>query len=365
MYRITFLFLLLSFAHSQSLEHVADDFRQPLGITHANDGSQRLFVVEKGGRIKIFHDGKVLARPFLDISRRIASNSERGLLSLAFHPNYSENGYFYVNYSNRAGDTVIARFQVGKNAHQANARSEKKLLTIAQPYANHNGGQLQFGPDGYLYIGTGDGGAAGDPKDNGQDRTTLLGAILRIDVDAGEPYAIPTSNPFVAERDVRPEIWAYGLRNPWRFSFDRATGDVFIADVGQNAYEEVNYQAAQSAGGENYGWNSMEGLHCYLENCDQVGLTLPILEYDHSQGLSITGGYVYRGDAVPSLYGAYIYGDFVSGKIWRAFPDEAGQWQAELVLDSTLNISSFGEDEAGELYVVDFSGGIYRFIASP
>ncbi len=239
------------------------------------------------------------------------------------------------------------------------------MLTIPQPFSNHNGGDLAFGPDGYLYIATGDGGSGGDPLDSGQSLDTHLGKLLRIDVNGGDatggtPYAVPADNPFVNTAGALPEIWAYGLRNPWRFSFDRDTGDLYIGDVGQNAFEEVNFQSADSAGGENYGWNVMEGFHCYnADSCDESGLVLPIAEYPHSEGNSVTGGYVYRGAAIPELVGQYVYGDFGSGRVWRA-QQQNGEWTNEPLLESGLNIASFGEDEAGELYVVAINGGVYR-----
>ncbi len=269
----------------------------------------------------------MLPTPFLDISDRVESgSSERGLLSVAFHPDYAENGRFFVNYTNKDGDTVISRFQVTADPNVADAATETILLTIPQPFPNHNGGQLQFGPDGYLYVGMGDGGAAADPQGNGQNEGTLLGAMLRLDVDgvsAEANYAVPADNPFI-NSEGRNEIWATGVRNPWRFSFDRLTGDLFIADVGQNIWEEVNFQPANSSGGENYGWDIMEGMHCFSDDaCDSSGTVLPIYDYQHENGrCSITGGYVYRGQQFPALTGNYFFGDYCTGEIWALAPGD-------------------------------------------
>ncbi|CAN5779220.1 PQQ-dependent sugar dehydrogenase [soil metagenome] len=348
------------------LEPVVTGLNQPLDFVNASDGSGRLFIVEKGGTVRILQDGELAAEPFLDIGDKVTSNSERGLLGRAFAPNYADTGLFYINYTDLNGDTVVAEYKSSDPA-TADPASETILLTIPQPEPNHNGGDLAFGPDGMLYIGTGDGGGGGDQHGaigNGQNLDTLLGKLLRIqvgtEVGAGSSYTVPTDNPFVSTEGARPEIWAYGLRNPWRFSFDAQTGDLYIGDVGQNVYEEIDFQAANSPGGENYGWRVMEGFHCYnANNCDQTSLTLPVLEYPHSEGNSVTGGYVYRGDALPDLVGQYIYGDFGSGRIWRA-QKQGDAWTNELLLESGLNIASFGEDEAGELYAVAIGGGVYR-----
>jgi glucose/arabinose dehydrogenase len=349
---------------------LADGLLQhPTFLTHAFD--ERLFVIEQIGRIRIIEDGELVEIPFLDITDRVGSfSSEQGLLGLAFHPEYSQpgaahQGQFYVNYTDRNGDTHISRFTVlPDDPYRADRASEIDYLTVDQPYPNHNGGMLAFGPDGYLYAGLGDGGSANDPLGAGQSLTTVLGKILRLDVDSeAEAYAIPPDNPFVDNADAQPEIWAYGLRNPWRFSFDRQTGDLFIADVGQNQWEEVSHQPADSPGGENYGWNIMEGAHCFQgDNCDQTGLTLPIFEYQHPTGCSISGGYVYRGAQFPEMDGNYFVSDYCSGIIWRLFPD-GERWQADVVLDSNLIVSSFGEDVNGEVYVLNYSaGGIYRLM---
>jgi glucose/arabinose dehydrogenase len=353
------------------LEPVGGAFVQPLYITGAGDGSDRLFVVEKEGRVIILRQGQEIqqvAEPFLDIRERVSSQaSERGLLSIAFSPTYASNGQFYLNYTNLEGNTVIARYHVSDNPDQADPASEEILLTISQPAANHNGGLILFGPDGYLYVGMGDGGMAGDPWGNAQNRSVLLGKLLRLDVEptgeTGTPYAIPPDNPFVGRDDMRPEIWAWGLRNPWRFSFDRATDDLYIGDVGQNRYEELHYQPAGSAGGENYGWDIIEGESCFPEGerCDKSGLELPILVYSHSgSDCSITGGYVYRGSAFPALRGIYFFADYCSGKLWGAIQTPSG-WQSALLRNTGMSISSFGEDDRGELYLSDLWGGkIYR-----
>ena len=342
---------------------VTEGLTRPLYLTHAFD--ERLFVVEQDGTIQIVENGRVLGQPFLDIRDRVgARGNEQGLLSVAFHPDYQNNGRFFVNYTNTGGNTIIAQYQPeAGNPNQADAAGEVVLLTVEQPFGNHNGGLLKFGPDGYLYVGLGDGGSAGDPENNGQNPATLLGTILRLDVaNGGEGgYTSPPDNPFVSDsEDGRDEVWAYGLRNPWRFSFDRLTGDLYIADVGQTTWEEVNFQPAGSSG-QNYGWNVMEGNHCYsTESCETDGLVLPIFEYDHSQGCSITGGYVYRGRRFPTLNGNYFVGDFCSGIIWSLFRQADGTWLANEVNHSDLLLTSFGEDVAGELYVVDRNGGIFQ-----
>jgi len=346
-------------ATSISLTPVAGGFASPVAIANAGDGSGRLFVVEQGGAVRIMRSGTVAAQPFLNISSLVTAGGEQGLLGIAFPPGFAARRNFYVNYTNRTGigNTVIARFAVGSTPDLADPASRQELLSIVQPFANHNGGQLAFGPDGLLYIGSGDGGSGGDPQGNGQNKASLLGKILRLDVlSPVSPYAIPAGNPF------GNEVWAYGLRNPWRFSFDRQSGDLYLADVGQNTREEINFQPAGSGAGTNYGWNTMEGSLCFLNPglCSSAGLTLPVAEYDHSSGdCSVTGGYVYRG-STPSLQGTYLYGDFCSGRIWGLRRSGAA-WENRLLLDSSLLISTFGEDENGELYVADYaSGGIFR-----
>jgi glucose/arabinose dehydrogenase len=333
-------------------------FVRPVQLTSAGDSSGRLFVAEQGGTIRIVEGGEVVGRPFLDISDRVSCCGERGLLGVAFPPGFSVKRYFYVNYTDRNGDTVVARYRLTGDPDVADRASQEVLLSIDQPFANHNGGQLAFGPDGYLYIGTGDGGSAGDPQNNAQNRLSLLGKILRIDVESGvEPYAVPASNPFADLDDAQPEIWALGLRNPWRFSFDRLTGDLYIADVGQSDWEEVHVQPASSNGGENYGWRILEGSHCFEEaDCDRQGLELPAVEYDHSLGCSITGGQVSHSVRWPELAGIYLYGDFCSGRIWGLRRSGDGWHSAELA-DTSISISAFGVDDEGTLYVLDHDSG--------
>ncbi len=356
------------------LVQVADGFNLPLLATHAGDGSGRLFVVEQKGLIHILRDGERLETPFLDLSGTVtqfSGYSEQGLLGLAFHPDYAENGRFFVNYTDSAGTTIVAEYAVSADdPDRADPASRRVLLTIAQPYPNHNGGMLAFGPDGYLYISVGDGGSAGDPQGNAQNPWTLLGSILRIDVDTppqGQAaYSIPVDNPYSDNGLGLPELWAIGLRNVWRFSFDRATGDLYLADVGQNLWEEIDFQPAGYSGGANYGWNRYEGSHPYSGGEAPRGMVLPIAEYAHSDGgCSVTGGYVYRGEALPDLAGAYFFGDWCTGNIWATYRDEAQTWQTNLFLPmSGRMISSFGEDEAGELVVVDYNGSLWRFEAA-
>ena len=357
-----------------SLSAVARGFTQPVHVTHAGDGSGRIFVVEQGGRIRILDNGVVLPVPFLDLASlnppRLVAGGEQGLLSVVFPPGFSSKGYFYVNYT-RSGDgaTVVARYRVSiGDANAADPASEEVVLTISQPFANHNGGQLAFGPDGYLYIGMGDGGSGGDPMNNGQAPGTLLGKLLRIDVESGvAPYGIPPTNPFLGRTGYRPEIWALGLRNPWRFSFDRGTGDLYLGDVGQGTVEEVDFQPAGDPGGRNYGWNVMEGDRCYppgTVGCNRSGLALPVFVYDHSLGCSVTGGHVVRGSAFPSLQGVYLFGDYCSGRIWGIRKNGAG-WDNALLADTTLNISTFGEDESGNVYVVNHTSGDLLKVLSP
>jgi glucose/arabinose dehydrogenase len=328
-------------------------------ITNAGDGSDRLFLVEQAGRIYILKDGQTLPEPFLDIRDRVTGGGERGLLSLAFAPDFKSSGNFYVFYTQSGGDTVLSRFGVSANPDIANINNEKKLLTVEQPYSNHNGGRLQFGPDGMLYLGFGDGGSSNDPGQRAQDGSTLLGKLIRIDVDpVNVSYAIPADNPFLENAGVRDEIWALGLRNPWKISFDPKTGDLYIADVGQSALEEVNFQAVTSSGGENYGWDIMEGSQCTDGNCDQSGMTLPVSEYTHDDGCSITGGEVYRGQSYPNLKGRYLFGDYCSGKIWSLHKDGA-DWVTTLLTDTNFDITTFGLAEDRSMFVANSSGGIY------
>jgi glucose/arabinose dehydrogenase len=349
------------------LTEIADGFTRPLYVTHAGDGSSRLFVLEQGGRIWILQDEQRLDVPFLDLTNLVSPDAnsfgytERGLLGLAFAPDYATSGVFYVNYTDRAGDSIVARYRVSADANVADSTSAETLLMVDQPYANHNGGHLAFGPDGYLYIGFGDGGSQGDPQGNGQRLDTLLGKLLRIDVSGETGYIIPADNPFVDTPGALPEIWAYGMRNPWRFSFDRVTSDLYIGDVGGSAWEEINFQPADSAGGENYGWSLFEANQARAA-AGTDGLTMPIAEYSHSEGVSVTGGYVYRGESIPDLQGIYLYGDFGFGTIWATWRDASGAWQSSVyIANSGQVISSFGEDEAGELYLVNYSGMVMRF----
>jgi len=365
-------------------EIIASGLQSPVQVTHAGDGSGRLFVVEQGGTIRVIKGGSVLTTPFLNISSLVSNAGEQGLLGLAFHPNYENNGYFYINYTRNNGDTVIARYTVsGGNPDLANPASVQTLMVIDQPYSNHNGGQLLFGPDGYLYIGMGDGGDGGDPQNRAQNLGTLLGKMLRIDVDSGpgnapdtgcdssflsgSGYTVPPTNPFANGPGGNcDEIWSLGLRNPWRFSFDRSTGDIYIGDVGQNQWEEISYQAVGTPGGINFGWRCREGAHNYNfgGNCGSLTLTDPIAEYDHSQGNAVTGGFVYRGALYPALQGRYFYADFGSGRIWSIYKTGPNSWSAPAQeLDTSFLISAFGEDEQGELYVVDYSGGRIRHVA--
>lgn len=351
-------------------EIIASGFSQPILVTHAGDGSQRLFVVEQLGLIKIIQDSAALPDPFLDLTGKISSGAERGLLGLTFHPDFAINGHFYVNYTRTSdGATVIARYTVSANPDLADPDSDLTLLTISQPYSNHNGGQLAFGPDGYLYIGTGDGGSGNDPQNFAQNIDSLLGKILRLDVDNGSPYAIPPDNPYLGGPGA-DEIWALGLRNPWRFSFDRTIGDLYIGDVGQNQWEEIDFAVADSSGGINFGWRCKEANSTFntdppcLDPAFLATLTDPIAEYNHSEGQSVTGGYIYRGSHFPSMQGWYFYADYVQGKIWSILQTNPGVWSLPVLsLDESFRISSFGEDESGELYLVDYLGGTIRRLA--
>jgi glucose/arabinose dehydrogenase len=342
----------------------------PLDLQSAPGDRTRLFVVEQAGRIRVVRSGALVAAPFLDISARISSGGERGLLGLAFHPQYGSNGRFFVNYTDRSGDTHISEFRAPTPAGDtADAASEREVMFVRQPFANHNGGGLAFGPDGFLYIGLGDGGSGGDPQGNGQSLATRLGKMLRIDVNGAAPFAVPPDNPFVGRSGALPEIWAYGLRNPWRFSFDRGTGDLYIGDVGQGALEEIDVGLATRRGGENYGWNTMEGSRCYSpsSNCNMSGLTLPVTDYGRSDGFSVTGGVVYRGCRMPGYAGQYFYADYGSGMI-RSFRFDGSRatdprdWTAALSGASRAirNPSSFGVDADGEIYIVDYDGEVYR-----
>jgi glucose/arabinose dehydrogenase len=356
---------------SVSLQTLTTGLSSPTAI--ATPGDSRLFINLQPGRIVVWDGSQILPAPFLDIQSLVGTGSERGLLGLAFHPRYAQNGLFFIDYTDTSGNTVIARYRVSAgDPNLADAGSGVTLLHVTQPFANHNGGQLQFGADGYLYIGLGDGGSAGDPGCRAQSDATLLGKLLRIDVDQNTTmppyYGIPAGNPFAGPGDPPDEVWAKGLRNPWRFSFDRLTHDLFIADVGQSSLEEVDFQPAGIGGGQNYGWKIMEGTSCYSTSacpagapaCNDPSLVLPILEYGHVDGnCAITGGYVYRGSLAPSLYGAYVYGDYCSGHLWAA-RRTGGEWASQPLAPSAAGLTSFGEDAAGELYLVTQGGGLYR-----
>lgn len=342
-------------------EQVFQGLESPVGITNAADGSGRLYILEQPGTIRVAENDSVLPRYFLDIRDRVGSSgSEQGLLGLAFHPNFPQDDRLFVYYTDSSGDTVISSFSLSKDDPSiADARSEEVLITVDQPYPNHNGGQLAFGPDGYLYIGTGDGGSAGDPHGNGQSIGTLLGKILRIDINTPGAYTIPPDNPF-SEGEGLPEIWAYGLRNPWRFSFDRLTGDMYIGDVGQNLWEEIDFLPAENPGGANFGWNYFEGSHSYLPApATEISMISPLFEYEHEYGCSVTGGYVYRGSLLEDFYGVYLFGDYCSGNVWGLIKTPDGQVLSNLLFTNVGRITSFGEDESGEIYLVDHAGFIY------
>jgi|RhiMetdeSRZDD1v2_1073273.scaffolds.fasta_scaffold56199_4 glucose/arabinose dehydrogenase len=342
---------------------VTGGLSSPLGVTHAGDGTHRLFVVEQAGRVRIVQGGKITGT-FLDIRSKVLSGGERGLLGLAFHPDFATNGFLFVYYTRPDGDIVIARMQANGAKTFASASTLDPILAIGHSlHSNHNGGALAFGPDGYLYAAVGDGGGAGDPQENGQNVNSLLGKVLRVNPTLGPTatYAIPADNPFVGMANHRAEIWDYGLRNPWRITFDRSTGDLYIADVGQSRREEVDLEDVADPGGNNYGWNDMEGTLCYepSSGCATANRVLPVAQYSHTYGCSITGGYVYRGSHV-DLQGLYVYGDYCSGRLWTMNANGTGE---TIRRDTSLNISSFGESESGELFLTDLNGSLYRVIA--
>jgi glucose/arabinose dehydrogenase len=355
-----------------SLEQVAGGFTAPLAVVNAHDGSNRLFVVEQGGTVRIVRNGTVAPTPFLDIHGEITSGGERGLLGLAFAPGFPTDPRVFVDYTNRNGDTQVSSFRVAAgDPDRVDPGSEQHVLFQGQPFPNHNGGALQFGPDHDLYISFGDGGSEGDPQGNGQKLTTFLSKILRIDVSqssAGQPYRVPPDNPFASGANgAKPEIWLTGLRNPWRMSFDRATGDLWIGDVGQDSWEEADVQRAGVPGGTNFGWNRMEGSHCYRppSGCEDPSLTLPVTDYGHDQGCTVIGGYVYRGMAQPALAGGYVFGDYCSGRVWAIDPSTNAYRTPTLVAETDHQFAAFGEDEAGELYAADIGAGtLLRVTAS-
>jgi glucose/arabinose dehydrogenase len=340
---------------------VARGFDSPTYITSANDGSGRTFVVEQRGVIWELDENFVRTQtPFLDISSRVSLSFEQGMWSLAFHPQYAQNGYLYVTYSNLLGSTVVSRFLTDRNTNRPNPVTELILFSASQPADNHNGGQVAFGPDGFLYIGLGDGGSAGDPWENAQSLDSPLGKILRVDVNSGARYSIPQDNPFV-DGNV-PEVWALGFQNPWRFSFDRDTGDLFISDVGESEWQEISYVLAGTPGGLNFGWNAYEGRHAVVSGTPGAGFVQPVLEYSRNNiGCSVIGGHIYRGAALPEWNGVYLYGDFCTGSVWAAVKVSEQSWRSQLVFNLNTWISSFGLDEAGELYLTDYENGdIYR-----
>jgi glucose/arabinose dehydrogenase len=339
---------------------VFSGFNKPLDLASPPGDAGKIVVVEQAGVISLIQDGVRAAQPYLDIHERVGSEgSEQGLLGIAFHPNYAKNRFFYVNYTDLNGNTVIARFSASATGESADPQSEKKLIQVNQPYPNHNGGGLAFGPDGFLYIGLGDGGSAGDPQNNAQNVNTLLGKLLRIDV-SNPDYSNPQDNPF-AKGGGSPEIWAYGLRNPWRFSFDSSNGALYIGDVGQNIWEEVDYLPAGTPGGVNFGWSQMEGNHPYRDlGVSSTNLVPPISEYDHNSGCSITGGYVYRGKALPEWHGVYLFSDYCRGTIWGLLQSASGN-SVKVVAKINGNISSFGVDSSGEIYALEHTkGDIYK-----
>ena len=360
-------------AGSIKLTKVTGGLSKPVFVTSARDGTGRLFIVEQTGRIRIWDGGTLLAGPFLNLASSVSKGGEQGLLGLAFHPGFRTNRKFYVNYTNLAGDTLVREFRASAtDPNRVEAGSGRTIIKIGQPYANHNGGMIAFGPDGYLYIGMGDGGSAGDPGNRAQNKGSLLGKLLRINVNgktSTRNYLIPSSNPYVG-KPGRNEIWQRGLRNPWRWSFDRRTGNLWIGDVGQGRYEEVDRAVRTSSGagkGANWGWRVMEGRHCYRPSsgCNRSGKRLPVVEYSHASNgrCSVTGGYVYRGSAISAMVGWYVYADFCSGEIFTIANTASAPARATRLLDTSLQISSFGENASGELYVTDLGGDLYRIDA--
>lgn len=349
---------------SLAFTRLVSGFDKPLQYVFANDGSNRDFIIQQHHDILVRKDGEMLPAPFLDMTGRLSEGAERGILSMALHPDFAENGTVFVNFTDVDGHTNVARFTVdAANPDRLDPASEVTILKIEQPYSNHNGGLLLFGPDGFLYIGMGDGGSTGDPENRAQDLTDLLGKILRIDVNAtdGSLYAVPSDNPYVGKPDARPEIYVVGVRNPWRFSFDRETGDLVIGDVGQDSDEEVNFLPAGEIAGANLGWSEMEGYTCFGGgDCEMDRFTMPVATYTHEFGCSITGGYVYRGRAIPGLVGKYLFADYCRGFLWIAEPSGQESWEVSDPIETGLLVTSFAEGPDGELYIVGQEGGIYR-----
>lgn len=341
------------------------EFSKPILMLQAPNNDSQWYIVEKGGRVLrvTTNAGGVQSSTFLDISERVDSGpNEAGLLGMAFHPQYQTNGLVYLSYtaSDPSLTSIISRVTRSSDGNSLQADTEEVLLRVNQPYSNHNGGHIAFGPDGFLYIGLGDGGSGGDPRGHGQNTTTLLGSMLRIDVNNGAPYGIPASNPFASGEQGRPEIYAWGLRNPWRWSFDKTTGALWVADVGQNSWEEVSVMNASG----NYGWNAKEGTHCYESSrCDKPEFVDPVIEYSHEYGCSVTGGYVYRGSANPDLRGTYLYSDYCSGTLWGAKDNGNGEYVSTEILSTGLNVASFAEGNNGEIYIVHLGGEIYQIVA--
>jgi glucose/arabinose dehydrogenase len=354
-------------ADQYTWQPVANDFDSPLAAISPPDGTGRIMVVEQQGLIFVVQpDGRTEPTPFLDISELLpasvflGSYTEQGLLGLSFPPDYAQSGRFYISYTNFEGDSVIARYHISADPNEADSASAEILLKVDQPFSDHNGGNIVFGPDGMLWAGFGDGGNVNEPNTRSLDPMLLLGKMIRIDV-SGDQVAIPADNPFVNTSGIQPEIWASGLRNPWRFSFDRKTGDLYIGDVGQWTWEEVNFQPATSTGGENYGWSAYEGTHIYLPDVTiETPVAMPFYEYPHQEGCSVTGGYVYRGESLKELEGYYFFGDYCNGIIWVSYRNASGEWQTNPFMDTDFVISSFGQSENGELYLVDYKGGIYK-----
>lgn len=350
------------------MNQVGSGFDQPLYVTYAS-GASDLYVVGKGGKVQILEGSTPRSTPFLDIASKLSTSGEQGLLSIAFHPNYASNSFVYVFYSKSNGDSAISRFTANRTAKTVDVNTEKPILTITrvQSRDNHNGGQLQFGPDGYLYISVGDGGSQGDPDGNGQNKNVLNAKMLRIEVKGDGTYGIPNGNPYQSGGG-KPEIWAYGFRNPWRFSFDKSTGDLWIGDVGGSDAEEVNFQArnATDAAGRNYGWHVLEGNNCVSSGCDKSGKTMPVFTFAHTNGwCSITGGYVYRGTQYAAMQGRYFMGDYCTGTIWSVSPNGSGGWTSKIEKTNAVpNLSGFGEGSDGSLYATDIAGGlVYKLIA--